>query len=465
MKLQGRNVAVVGLGQSGRAAAALCLERGATVHGYDEHAGDDPGLVELKERGLSVSVGPLPSDLSVHDVVVVSPGVPRKPQFDAAEAAGREVIGEMELASRFVERPIVLIGGTNGKSTVTAWVGEMMRAGGREPFVGGNFGTPLSVYVSALVRPTPARAGAEVLVLEISSFQAERVPTLQARCHTLLNISEDHLDRYDGFRDYADAKGNPFVNMTEDDYAVIPAGDARVARQAGRGQAEVVTFGIEKGDISVDGEEIVDHRSGHRYPVSSLKLPGLHNLSNACAAVATASVMGVRQEAIARALADFTGLPHRSVVVATVDGVRFYDDSKATNVGAAVAALRGLEEPRAVLIAGGRDKHGSYAPLVEALKLKGRAMVVLGEAADRLAEAADGALPIVRADSMRDAVARAASLARHGDAVLLSPACSSFDMFQSYKARGDAFVAAVRELTGDRSPKKEHRGPDTGRSM
>jgi len=465
MNLQGRNVAVVGLGQSGRAAAALCLERGAKVWGYDEQATEDPGLVGLKARGLSLSLGVLPDDLSGHEVVVVSPGVPRKPQFDAADAAGREVIGEMELASRFVERPIVLVGGTNGKSTVTAWVGEMMRAGGREPFVGGNFGTPLSVYVSALAKPTPARAGAEVLVLEISSFQAERVPTLRARCHTLLNISEDHLDRYASFRDYADAKGNPFVNMTEEDFAVIPSGDARVARQAGRGQAQVVTFGLDKGDVCIEDDELVDHRTGHRYPVSSLKLPGLHNLNNACAAVATASVMGLRSEAIAHALADFIGLPHRSSVVATMGGVRFYDDSKATNVGAAVAALRGLPEERAVLIAGGRDKHGSYAPLVEALRLKGRAMVVIGEAAERLAEAAEGALPIVRAASMVDAVARAASLARVGDAVLLSPACSSFDMFQSYKARGDAFVAAVRELAGDRTMPSGHGGPDTGRSM
>jgi len=464
MNLRGRNVAVVGLGISGRAAASLCLECGARVCGYDEVAAEDSALNELTSRGLTLSLGPLPERLE-HDLLVVSPGMPRRAQIDAAEVSGREVIGEMELASRFVERPIVLIGGTNGKSTVTAWVGEMMRAGGREPFIGGNFGTPLSVYVSAQSKATPARVGPEVLVLEISSFQAERVPSLRARCHTLLNISEDHLDRYETFRAYADAKGNPFVNMTGEDFAVIPTGDARVARQAGRGQAEVVTFGIDKGDVCIEGDELVDHRADERYPVSSLKLPGLHNLSNACAAVATASAMGLRAEAIAKALADFTGLPHRSVVVATMNGVRFYDDSKATNVGAVVAALRGLEEERAVLIAGGRDKQGSYGPLVDALRAKGRAMVVIGEAADRLAEAAEEALPVVRAETMREAVMRAASLAKRGDAVLLSPACSSFDMFKSYKARGDAFAEAVRELTGDDSPKREHQGPDTGRSM
>jgi UDP-N-acetylmuramoylalanine--D-glutamate ligase len=305
--------------------------------------------------------------------------------------------------------------------------------------VGGNFGTPLAEVTGEAW---------DVLVLEISSFQAERVPTLHARAHALLNITDDHLDRYDGFDDYADAKGNPFARMTADDVAVIPAGDPIVLRQAKRGAARVVTFSAADpaADVALVGDAIEDHVSGARYPLSLLRISGRHNIENACASIALASAMGAPPAAISEALAAFGGLGHRTVLAGEIKGVRYYDDSKGTNVGASVAALRGLLEPKAVLIAGGRDKLGSYGPLVSALREKGRGLVVIGEAAARIAEAAAGALPIEHAASMAEAVEKAASLAQPGDAVLLSPACSSFDMFRDYKDRGDAFVRAVQEL-------------------
>jgi UDP-N-acetylmuramoylalanine--D-glutamate ligase len=437
MQLRDKQVAIVGLGESGVAAARLCLSQGARVVGFDEAPPERLGAGARALKGATLVSGPIALDaLDGSDVVVVSPGVPNKDAIARAEAAGALVIGELELAARFLDAPIVLVGGTNGKSTVTAWVAAMLEASDKRVFCGGNYGTPLSAAVGEPY---------DVLVVEISSFQAERVPTLHARVHALLNITDDHLDRYASFSDYANAKGNPFVNMDEHDRGVVPFGDAACAAQAARGRAKTITFGGE-GEVASEHGHIVDRAHGGRYPIDALRVRGLHNLTNACAAVASARAAGASEAGVGAALASFAGLPHRHVLVRELGGVRFYDDSKATNVGAAVTALSGMEEPRAVLIAGGRDKLGSYAPLVEVLRKRGRALVLIGEAADRIAETAGGAIAIERAGSMEEAVSIAARLAQPGDAVLLSPACSSFDMFESYKARGDAFCAAVRAL-------------------
>lgn len=442
MDVGGKTAIVIGLGRSGVAAARLLLARGAKVVANDAAPIErwSPDARALASAGaVLVPGGHHHADLAGADLVVVSPGVPSFAALEAFEATGREVIGEMELGSRFTKAPIVLVGGTNGKSTTTALTGEMFLAAGRETFVGGNFGVPLCEVVD---QPW------DWLVLEISSFQAERVPTLHARAHALLNITDDHLDRYPSFEAYAGAKGNPFARMTEDDVAVIPQGDPVVLRQAQRGPCRIVTFSSTDptADVAPDGDHIHDRTTGARYPLSLLKIAGRHNIENACASIALASSMGVPREPIAAALSSFAGLGHRTALVAEIRGVRYYDDSKGTNVGASVAALRGLLEPKAVLIAGGRDKLGSYAPLVDALRDKGRALVLIGEAADRIADATAGVLPVERAASMSDAVARAAALAQPGDAVLLSPACSSFDMFRDYKERGDAFVRAVQDL-------------------
>jgi UDP-N-acetylmuramoylalanine--D-glutamate ligase len=445
MDLAGKTAVVVGLGRSGVAAASLLLARGARVVGTDDAPREkaSAATIALEERGVDLVFGGHPAAVFEQaDLVVISPGVPSFPALEAFERSGREVISELELASRFFAGPIVLIGGTNGKSTTTALVGQMLEAAGRRVFVGGNFGTPPAEIVG-VGQPF------DVWVLEISSFQAERVPTLHARAHALLNITDDHLDRYPDFDAYAHAKGNPFVVMTPDDVAVIPHGDALCARQAARGRARVVTFGTFRNDPSADvahdGYWLVHRPLGYTFPQKLLRITGAHNMQNACAAIAVAAAQGASEDAIASALGAFEGLGHRGAFVAEVSGVRYYDDSKGTNVGAAVAALRGLVEARGVLIAGGRDKLGDYAPLAAALRDKGRALVVLGEAADRIAEAAAGALPIARAATMEEAVRLARELALPGDAVLLSPACSSFDMFRSYAHRGDVFARAVKE--------------------
>lgn len=448
MDLQGKNAVVIGLGRSGIAAARLLLAKGARVTGTDAATKDhlSPEALALGNAGATLALGGHdPAIFRKADLIVISPGVPPFPAVSEAEARRIPVIGEMELASRFVTAPIVLIGGTNGKSTTTALVFEMLSRAGKKTFVGGNFGTPLAEVTS---EPWDA------IVLEISSFQAERVPTLHARVHALLNITDDHLDRYPNFAAYAHAKGNPFERMTEDDVAVIPYGDPIVAREAARGDARVITFSAERpgADITVSGDAIVDRLRGNSYPLNLLQIAGSHNIANACAAIACAASLGASPSAITEALRSFEGLGHRTVLVAEIAGVRYYDDSKGTNVGASVAALRGLAEPKAVLIAGGRDKLGGYAPLINALREKGRGLVLIGEAAPRIAEAASGVLPVVRAKSMPEAVRAARDLATPGDAVLLSPACSSFDMFRDYKDRGDAFVRAVRDLNQEVRP-------------
>jgi UDP-N-acetylmuramoylalanine--D-glutamate ligase len=446
MNLKGRRAVVIGLGRSGVAAARLLLGKGASVVAADasprEKFSKEARALEL----IGIELAPSShgeAALANADLAVISPGVPSFAALESFEKSGREVIGEMELASRFFTTPIALIGGTNGKSTTTGLTAAIFEAAGKKVFIGGNYGTPLAEVVAQEF---------DVLVLEISSFQAERVPTLHARAHALLNITDDHLDRYPSSAEYADAKGNPFERMTSDDIAIIPAGDEVVRRQANRGQARIVTFGIGEGDIALLGGDIVSRLLNVTIPRSALKLNGAHNVLNACAAMGVALDMGASQEAIETSFRTFDGLDHRTAFIREVGGIRYYDDSKGTNVGASVTALRGLTEPKAVLIAGGRDKLGAYGSLVDALRDKGRALVVIGEAADRIAAAASGVLPIHKATSMVEAVKIARELARSGDAVLLSPACSSFDMFKDYKDRGDQFARAVHEIVAAEEP-------------
>lgn len=441
MDLSGKQIVVVGLGKSGIAALGLCLEGGARVIGTDSRP--------LSE--LSPEVRSLPCEIragghegvpfETADLVVVSPGVPYLPELARAERAGVPVIGELELASRSLTTPIVAIGGTNGKSTVTTAVACLLEAAGHRVFAGGNLGVPLSAAVSG---------DHDFLVVEVSSFQLERAPTFRPAVSVLLNVTEDHLDRYESLQAYADAKGNAFVNQRPEDVAIVPAGDIVCRAQAARGRARLLTFGS-GGDYAVDGTSVIEHGTGESFSLEGTEFHGTHNFANAAAAIAAVRALHVPAPSVGRGLRTFRALAHRMALVAELDGVRYYDDSKATNVGAAVTALSGISEPRAVLVAGGRDKLGSYEPLVRALSEKGRAVVVIGEAAERIAGAVGTALPVVRASSMEQAVKRARELALPGDAVLLSPACASFDMFKSYADRGEQFAASVRRMAEGRA--------------
>lgn len=440
MDLKDKRVVVVGLGRSGVAAARLCQARGANVLGVD--SGSPAAAAELSARGIAIQCNDGEARAAASaDLVVVSPGVPRLSVFDECAGRGIEVIGELELGSRFATAPIVAVGGTNGKSTTTKLCGDIFAAAGRRAFVGGNYGIPVCEAVGSRF---------DVLVLEVSSFQLERAPSFHPRVSILLNVSEDHLDRYPDFHAYALAKGNAFVRQTSNDYAVVPAGDVVCEAQAARGQGRSVRYGPASAlaglDYALAGSTLSETASRTRWELGGTALCGTHNFYNAAAAIAAGRALGVDAEPVLHALSAFEPLPHRMARVTTRAGVTYYDDSKGTNVGAAVTALRGLSEARAVLLAGGRDKQGSYAPLVAALSERGRALVVLGEAAEAIARAAEGALPVHRAASMAEAVSLAAELATPGDAVLLSPACSSFDMYTSYTERGDDFQRCVNAL-------------------
>jgi UDP-N-acetylmuramoylalanine--D-glutamate ligase len=443
-ELSGKRVVVVGLGASGVAAVRLCLRRGARVvandgQPYESLSGEARALEALGTEliaGRHAGAG-----IEEADLVVVSPGVPPLPEVARAEARGAVVWGEVELAVRSMTHaaPIIAVGGTNGKSTTTSLVAQFLVEQGLRVFVGGNLGEPLADHADERF---------DVIVLEVSSFQMERVDRFRPHVSALLNVTEDHLDRYASLEAYAFTKGNAFARQSECDWAVVPGDDALCMHQAKRGRARIVTFGP-GATVEVTQDAVVDAENGERFEQADIALTGKHNWLNVAAALACVRPFGVSAEAKRSVLAAFRGLPHRTALVARVRGVGFYDDSKGTNVGAAVTALEGLPEARAVLIAGGRDKGGSYAPLAEALARKGRAAVLIGEAADAIARAIDDRVPVRRAASMQQAVRLAASLACAGDAVLLSPACSSFDMFRNFKERGDEFIRAVRVLEGE----------------
>lgn len=444
MQISGKKVVVVGLGKSGIAATRLCAHLGASVVATDSAPAEK---LAPEVHGLPAQVvvgGHAGVEFSKADLIVVSPGVPNFEALVTAEKSGVPVVGELSLATSLLEIPLLLVGGTNGKSTTTSLLGDMLKEAGVRAFVGGNLGTPASEAIG--------HKSYDAAVLEVSSFQLERAPGIKPKVSILLNITEDHLDRYATFQDYADAKGNAFASQGEGDVALVPEGDYECRRQASRGAGKVLEIGGNGADYAVVGHTIIEQRTEQRFELGRTKLHGRHNHTNAAFAVAAARAIGVPALAVQQALLDFVPLPHRMALVTELSGVRFYDDSKGTNVGAAVTALLGLTEARGVLIAGGRDKLGSYEPLIDALRKKGRAVVLIGEAADKIASAiaetypALTALPVARAADMADAVRQAFQLAQPGDAVLLSPACSSFDMFKSYAERGDRFADAALSL-------------------
>jgi len=436
IELAGKNVYVVGLGLSGVAAVELCVARGARVVGVDrkprEQLSDAARALSVPVQSEDEAAGSLPGA----DLIVVSPGVDGFAALQAAEAAGVPVIGEIELAARLLSAPLCAIGGTNGKSTTTELVAEMLRRAGRRVFCGGNLGTPLAEAVGE---------SWDALVVEVSSFQLERAPEFRPAVSVLLNITDDHLDRHGSFEAYAHAKGNAFANQGPDDFAVAPFGDAVVERQVRRGQGRVLLFGT-GGDYALRDNAVIEVSSGEIFSLLGTQLLARHNQLNAAASVAAARALGASAEAVRAGLAAYRLLPHRLAWVRSVQGVSFYDDSKATNVGAAVAAIDSLLEPKLVLIAGGKGKDGSYEPLVQALERRARAVLLIGEAAPLIAEAVKGRVDAEQAPSLDVAVERAYRRAQSGDAVLLAPACASFDMFRSYADRGERFVQAVERL-------------------
>jgi len=439
-KVEGQSWHVVGAGKSGVAAAELLARHGANVVLLDEKPvsawGVRPTSAAVRCEQVSLST----FDASTIARCVVSPGVPPGRWTDALDARGVPVWSEIELAWRLRagDEPVVAVGGTNGKSTTTSLVAHVLAAAGKRVFAGGNLGEPWANHDAERF---------DAAVIEVSSFQLERAVEFKPKVSVLLNVTPDHLDRYPSFEHYASAKGRAFERQTPGDLAVVPAEDAVCRWQAVRGRGAIVTFGaVADADVSVQGARIEDRARGVVIDLERTRLRGGHNALNVAATLAALRPFELAAPVLAEAIGCFEGLAHRTALVRTVGGVRYYDDSKGTNVGAAVTALLGLLEPKAVLIAGGKDKGGSYAPLVDALRAKGRAVVTLGEAAPLIEDVLGDAVPWRRAASMAEAVSLARAFATAGDAVLLSPACASFDMFRDYKHRGDAFVEAVRAL-------------------
>jgi UDP-N-acetylmuramoylalanine--D-glutamate ligase len=447
MELAGKKVLVVGLGRSGVAAARLCHGRGARVTVTDLRSAEALGALDLpadvhRELGRHDEKTFLSSEL-----IVLSPGVPPLPQIAAARAAGVAITGELELAARFVAADLVAITGTNGKSTTTSLTGAILAQTGRPTFVGGNLGVPLAEAVG-----TPAAAANGLCVVEASSFQLETVERFAPRVGVLLNITADHLDRYPDLEAYGRAKTNVFAAQRSGDFAVINADDQLVERLTRDVPSRRVSLSTRRPLTEdggwVEGDSLCLRLPGgaiERYPATLPALVGRHNQENALASLLAGRLAGATPAQALAALTAFRPLAHRMELVAERGGVAFFDDSKGTNVGAVVAALSGFPRP-VVLIAGGRDKGGAYEPLAEAMRGVGRGVVVIGEAAARIEAALAPVVPVARAASMDEAVERAAGLARPGDAVVLSPACSSFDMFRNYEHRAQVFRAAVEKL-------------------
>ncbi|MEW6427093.1 MAG: UDP-N-acetylmuramoyl-L-alanine--D-glutamate ligase [Thermodesulfobacteriota bacterium] len=439
-------VVVAGLGRSGLAAALLAKVRGAEV-AVTEAVGrekvDPAHLQRLAEAAIPVECGGhTEAVLAGADLLVVSPGIPAtSPIYAMAAARNLEVIGELGLAASCVDAPMVAITGTNGKSTVTTLIGAMLEAAGRRPFVGGNLGVPLAEY--ALGEQT-----ASALVLEVSSFQLDTVGYLRPAVAVLLNISPDHLDRYPDFSAYVRSKLRIFADQTAADHAVVNMDDPECAAGAVGIGSRLCGYSRSGGGLPVHlrGTAVVfrGEAGEELYPLPA-KLSLGPNPENCMAAVAAARLLGCPAHAVRRGLDDFQPLPHRLALVRQHGGVRYVDDSKATNIGSVQAALRAMDAP-VVLIAGGRDKLGDYAIMAKDVAEHVRAMVVIGEAAARLEAAFAPFTRVERAADMAAAVAAAARLAVPGDIVLLAPACASFDMFSGYAERGRVFRAAVTAL-------------------
>jgi UDP-N-acetylmuramoylalanine--D-glutamate ligase len=444
----GRHVLVVGFGRTGKAVARVLAARGHRVRAGDARPAGDLQIDPADLHGIELRPGSDgPELLDGVDLVVPSPGVPRKaPVLIEALRRGVAVASEIEVAARELACPIVAVTGTNGKSTTTTLVGLALADAGRRTFTGGNLGTPL---ITALERSPDEPY--DVCVAEVSSFQLEWVTRFRPRIGCLLNVTDDHLDRHPSFADYLDTKVRLFAAQSGDDWAVLNRDDPALAGLERRLAARVVTFGWSPTDDGafVDGDAVVLRRPGRtdeRYGLARTRLAGRHNVENVLAAVTVARLADAPPDAVQRAIDGIEPLPHRLALVAERDGVRWYDDSKATNVGAAVKSLESFAGP-VVLLAGGVDKGGTYAPLASAARARVRTAVVFGAAREQIATALQKAdVTVARVDTLAAAVALAAARARPGDTVLLAPACSSFDQFTDYAARGRAFCAAVAAL-------------------
>jgi UDP-N-acetylmuramoylalanine--D-glutamate ligase len=448
-RFRGKRITVVGFARSGRAAARLLAEAGARVRvsealPREKIAGD---LSLLSQQGVEFEFGGhLRESFLGADMIVLSPGVPPDlPLLRETRRQGIPIIGEVELASFFTYATFVGVTGSNGKSTTVSLIGKMLEQGGKAVVVAGNIGTPLCEVV-------PGLSPQHIVVTELSSFQLETIEAFHCHISLLLNISPDHLDRYPDLSAYAETKARIFENQREADFAIINADDELSLSLSSNIRAQRLLFS-RRGPVDagcyLNGKNVLFRWKGQTReicPSEQIAIKGVHNLENAMAAVAAASLLGLEPTTLKRVLQGFPGLEHRLEPVLERNGIRFVNDSKGTNIGAAVRSLESYDAP-IILIAGGRDKGSDFSLLAQVAKGRVKAFILMGEAKGKMRAALKGSAPIIEASDMGDAVRKANSVAEKGDVVLLSPACASFDMFANFEERGRVFKDEVRRLS------------------
>ena len=460
MDLTNKNILIVGLGKSGIASARFAGKKGARVTVTDMAAEKELGVYAAMAHKLGVIMELGKHDIKTFeraDLIVLSPGVPHTiPPIQRAMAKGVPILGEFELAARYIREPIIAVSGTNGKTTTTTLLGSMLENSGIKVFVGGNIGNPLIDYADKT-------GTADMVVAEVSSFQLDTIETFRPRVGVLLNITEDHLNRYPDFKSYARSKGRLFENQQHSDFAVLNGSDPIIGSVTQDLHARKLLFCHQENSMGKDRAAALIHTGDSSTPaiitigmkahqkislnLSGTHFPGRHNLENAAAASLAALAAGATPEGVQSALNDFKGLSHRIEYIATIDHVRFFNDSKATNVDAVIRAVETFENP-IVLIMGGRDKGGDFRKLSEPIRHHIKKLILMGEAKHKIKSVLkDAYRQIVQTESsMEAAVISAYHAASPGDIVLLSPACSSFDMYGSYAERGEDFRRAVGKL-------------------
>ena len=457
MELKNKRVLVVGLGRSGAASAIFLQEHGAKVIVSDSKSEaqlqrDVPALLD---RGISIETGQHGErTFRDQDMIVVSPGVPSdQPQLQHARSMGIPVIGEVELAFRFLQGKVLAITGSNGKTTTTTLVGDIMAKSGKKTLVGGNIGTPVISLAGQSTRQS-------LVVLEISSFQLESIHQFRPWIAAILNITPDHLDRHHTFQAYVDAKLRIFENQQVSDFAILNADDPTSAGLKSKIKSNLLWFSRRQrieGGAFLNGDQIIFRQNGQEQNVlsrSDIQLKGDHNLENVLAAVCMTMVAGCTPQQVRQGVKEFSAVEHRLELVATINGVTFYNDSKATNVDATVKALESF--PRNIhIILGGKDKGSDYTVLNPLLRERVKRAYLIGAASDKIASQVQGSAELVRSGTLERAVHQAFDSAKAGDIVLLAPACASFDQFENYEHRGRVFKKLVQSLTpvvtGDRT--------------
>ena len=449
VELVNKRVLVVGLGRSGVASALFLKAHGAHVTVSDAKPPEELGeaIPKLLDQGIAVETGGH-GERTFHgqDLIVVSPGVPLdSPPLVQARAMGETVIGEIELAARFLPEKIIAITGSNGKTTTTTLMGDIVAAGGFHSSVGGNIGTPAISLAGQAAKDA-------VIVLEVSSFQLETIQTFRPKIAVVLNITPDHLDRHRTFDAYVNAKARIFENQKAEDFAVLNADDPVCVGLASRTRAQVFWFSrtknLEQGACPRNGQLVFRISAGERdlLPISEIPLKGSHNLENVLAASCAGVLVGCEPQQIRKAVRNFRAVEHRLEHVATIAGVEYYNDSKATNVDATIKALESF--PANVhLILGGKDKASDYSLLNELLRSRVKCVYTIGSAAPKIESQIKAATEIMHAETLENAVREASEAEKPGDIVLLAPACASFDQFRNYEHRGKVFKETVKTLT------------------